>query len=69
MTQPRYGFECENCGSDFDPISTRWRCTACGWKADCCNGAPLPPQKLPGDIRREARRGAADAIERLRSMS
>jgi rubredoxin len=27
---------CDNCGYEFNPIATRWRCTACGLKAYCC---------------------------------
>lgn len=34
--------ECLNCGSEFDPIATRWKCPHCKYKADCCDGAPLP---------------------------
>lgn len=34
--------ECDFCGAPFDPIATRWRCTWCGGKANCCDGAPLP---------------------------
>lgn len=35
---------CENCEQPFDPIASRWRCPhrGCGWKAHCCEGAPLP---------------------------
>lgn len=33
--------ECEMCGETFDPIGTRWRCPHCGFKANCCEGAPL----------------------------
>jgi hypothetical protein len=40
--------ECDFCGAPFDPIATRWRCTACGGKANCCDGAPLPEE--PVDI-------------------
>ncbi len=34
---------CDYCGEQFDPISTRWLCPHCHMKANCCNGAPLPP--------------------------
>jgi hypothetical protein len=28
------------CGAEFEPVRTRWRCTACGFKASCCEGEP-----------------------------
>lgn len=37
------GLPCESCGREFDPIATRWLCPWCKHKANCCNGAPLPP--------------------------
>jgi hypothetical protein len=49
--------ECDFCGAPFDPISTRWRCTACGGKANCCEGAPAPvSDEEPVDIPRMFRR-------------
>lgn len=38
-----YEYHCDYCNEPFDPISTRWRCPSCGFKAHCCDGAPLPP--------------------------
>jgi hypothetical protein len=32
---------CDYCGSEFDPIATRWLCPHCHMKANCCDGAPL----------------------------
>jgi hypothetical protein len=37
----RHVMECEYCGREFDPISTRWLCPHCHQKANCCEGAPL----------------------------
>lgn len=34
--------ECENCERPFNPVSTRWLCPNCKWKADCCTGEPIP---------------------------
>lgn len=39
--------ECENCERPFEPVTTRWLCPNCKWKADCCNGSPLP---IAGDV-------------------
>ena len=33
---------CDFCGSEFDPIATRWLCPRCHMKTNCCDGAPLP---------------------------
>lgn len=33
--------DCENCERLFNPVSTRWLCPFCKWKADCCTGEPL----------------------------
>lgn len=33
---------CEQCGREFDPIGCRWLCPHCGFKANCCEGAPQP---------------------------
>lgn len=30
---------CDNCGHEFDPVATRWKCMVCGHKAHCCEGA------------------------------
>jgi hypothetical protein len=30
--------ECDYCGNAYNPIATRWRCTACGLKSNCCEG-------------------------------
>lgn len=51
MSQPatRHAMECLMCGFEFDPIATRWRCTNCGFKANCCDGEPLPECKIAGD--------------------
>lgn len=35
--------ECDYCGRWFNPVARRWLCE-CGWKASCCEGAPLPPK-------------------------
>lgn len=35
--------ECEQCGEPYDPIGCRWRCPHCGFKDNCCEGAPLAP--------------------------
>lgn len=32
--------ECFNCGMEYPPTATRWRCPACGMKDTCCDGAP-----------------------------
>lgn len=32
--------ECENCGEDFNPESSRWLCPVCKTKHHCCDGAP-----------------------------
>lgn len=32
--------DCENCGADYNPIATRWRCPKCGHKSTCCEGEP-----------------------------
>jgi hypothetical protein len=32
--------ECWHCQRLFDPVAARWRCTTCGAKAACCEGAP-----------------------------
>ena len=54
MPDPRaYGMDCENCSGSFDPISYRWKCPHCGWKADCCTGMPLPPRRSKKDMNRE----------------
>lgn len=37
---------CENCELPFDPITCHWRCCHCGYRAHCCEGAPLPA--VPG---------------------
>jgi len=42
--------ECDFCGSPFDPISTRWRCTWCGGKANCCDGAALQPASVNEEV-------------------
>lgn len=34
-------FACLSCGAAFDPISTRWLCPTCKYKASCCEGVPL----------------------------
>lgn len=34
-------YVCDQCGQPFDPISTRWLCPHCHFKANCCEGAPL----------------------------
>ncbi|HSE70881.1 MAG TPA: hypothetical protein VLA97_08995 [Nocardioidaceae bacterium] len=39
--------ECENCGRVVDGTATRWRCTTCGMKLNCCEGAPLPACERP----------------------
>jgi hypothetical protein len=36
---------CDYCGVEFDPISTRWLCPHCHMKANCCDGAPLAPDR------------------------
>ena len=52
--------ECDFCGASFDPIATRWRCTWCGGKANCCDGAPLPPAAGEEIDVRQVFRGLAD---------
>jgi len=42
--------QCDNCGKDFDPIATRWRCIHCGMKHPCCDGYPLDPVEHPGIV-------------------
>jgi len=37
--------DCDYCGQPLDGTACRWRCPRCGLKLDCCNGAPLPPNK------------------------
>ena len=34
--------DCENCERPFEPVTSRWLCPHCKWKADCCTGAPQP---------------------------
>lgn len=36
-------FDCDNCSFPYDPTRHRWLCPSCGFKASCCEGAPLPP--------------------------
>lgn len=36
------GIHCENCDTEFDPVATRWRCTACGARSHCCEGEAQP---------------------------
>jgi rubredoxin len=38
--------ECVACGHVFDPIKYRWLCPECRTKNSCCEGAPLPADKL-----------------------
>lgn len=33
--------DCDSCGAMFDPVSTRWLCPNCRYKASCCEGEPL----------------------------
>jgi hypothetical protein len=33
--------DCDSCGAIFDPVSTRWLCPNCRYKASCCEGEPL----------------------------
>lgn len=33
---------CDNCEVAYDEIRHRWLCPTCGWKANCCEGEPLP---------------------------
>ena len=35
--------ECENCGKEYDPVSTRWKCNHCGMKTSCCEGEACAP--------------------------
>jgi hypothetical protein len=37
---------CDYCNREFDPIATRWLCPHCHMKANCCDGAPLPPVQV-----------------------
>jgi Zn finger protein HypA/HybF involved in hydrogenase expression len=32
--------ECFECGTEYPPHATRWRCPACGMKDTCCEGEP-----------------------------
>jgi hypothetical protein len=41
--------ECWHCQRLFDPVAARWRCTTCGAKAACCEGAPALSTLNPGD--------------------
>ena len=41
--------ECDYCGNQYNPIATRWRCTACGLKSNCCEGEMLPDHISPVD--------------------
>jgi len=36
--------ECDYCGQPLDGTACRWRCTRCGFKLNCCEGAPLPEE-------------------------
>ena len=48
--------ECENCGWQYDPVATRWRCTACGFKSHCCEGAAVAADR-PGPPVSQGRAG------------
>jgi hypothetical protein len=39
--------ECDYCGNQYNPIATRWRCTACGLKSNCCEGEMLSEHTSP----------------------
>lgn len=32
---------CGRCEAPFEPTATRWLCPHCGYKENCCEGAPL----------------------------
>jgi hypothetical protein len=38
--------DCEQCERPFEPVTFRWLCPYCKWKADCCTGEPLPDAGL-----------------------
>lgn len=57
------GLECLGCSVPFDPIAARWRCPACGRKADCCDGAPLPPRRAPFAQGGDGPRRFADGVD------
>ncbi len=40
-------YSCMACGHEFDPISTRWFCPHCKFKANCCEGEALAPVQAP----------------------
>jgi len=44
------GVMCEYCDAVFDPVRFRWRCPACGFKADCCTGEPQQVCRIDPDI-------------------
>ena len=44
------GVECLHCGTQYDPLASRWLCPGCKQKTvTCCEGAPLPSCAVPSD--------------------
>ncbi len=42
------GVECLHCGTQYDPLASRWLCPGCKQKTvTCCEGAPLPACGVP----------------------
>lgn len=42
------GVECLHCGTQYDPLASRWLCPGCKQKTvTCCEGAPLPSCGVP----------------------
>ena len=56
--------ECDYCGNGYDPVATRWRCPACGFKGHCCEGAACVPQPGAGTGLEDLSGQAAPSITR-----
>jgi hypothetical protein len=46
--------ECLNCGTEYPPTATRWKCPGCGYKDTCCEGEPQKPVKTKHTLERKS---------------